>query len=108
MPTKLCRDRIMEVLESVSEPLSTAEIADRLPENSVSSVSGVSHTLRIMWLANNVSRSGHRNRRLWQIRQALPPLEIAVYEEDSEADRKACATLDKAIASARRDWEQRP
>lgn len=104
MPTKLCRDRILEVLESVSEPLSTRQIADRLPEGSQHNAS---QTLRRLWQDHIVIRSGNRNRRQWQIRQALPPLEIMFYKEDSETDRKACAKLDWAIASVRRGWEQR-
>lgn len=107
MPTKLCRDRILEVLESVSEPLFTRQVADTLLNDSLHNVS---QNLRWLWKDHLVIRTGQARggrKCQWQIRQVLPPLEIMVYEEDSETDRKACAKLDWAIASVRRGWEQR-
>lgn len=103
MPIELCRDRVLRLLKSVSVPLSTSEVADRLPQDTSHNVSQV---LQGLYRTHEVIRTGRGSRGRYRYRwQIQPPLVIRVYEDDTEEDRRFCRSLD--IALAKRDREQR-
>ena len=103
MPQTLCRDRVLEVLKSVSVPLSTRQVTARMDFSRHT----VGQNLRALREDQQVIRIGPsfagRAGPKWIIQ---PPLVIQVYEDDTEEDRRFCRDLDRAMALTRRGWEQ--